>query len=204
MNNNNIIILENKILYQILNEIKNYFSFEIKSFNLEDFKKTNLTHSIIVSNFKFRDLLLKKKIKTIFLLNKNENPDLIKNNEYIFCPFNVHNLIEKINIELIKQKYTDQSSINILNYSLDLNSRVISNKSKNLKLTEREVDIILFLIQNKKPQKVSSLQIKVWGYSSDLETHTVETHIYRLRKKFLDFFSDNNFIISNDDGYLIK
>ena len=115
-----------------------------------------------------------------------------------------YDLLEKINIELIKKKYNDQSSIKILNYLLDLNSKVISKSGNKLKLTEREVDIILFLNESKKPRKVNVLQNEVWGYSSELETHTVETHIYRLRKKILDAFSDNNFIVSNDDGYLIK
>ena len=138
------------------------------------------------------------------MIKKNEDLDDINNSQHIFYPFNIHDLIEKINIELIKQKYTDQSSVKILNYLLDLNSRIISNNNNKLKLTEREVDIILFLKDHKKPQKVNVLQNEVWQYSSELETHTVETHIYRLRKKIADKFKDDNFIISNEDGYLIK
>ena len=72
-----------------------------------------------------------------------------------------------------------------------------------MKLTEREIDIILFLNQNKTPQSVDTLQNKVWGHLFDLETHTVETHIYRLRKKIKEKFNDINFIISHDDGYVI-
>ena len=112
--------------------------------------------------------------------------------------------MEKINTELIKQKYNDQSFIKILNYSLDINSRIISNDSGRLKLTEREVDIILFLKDHQKPQKVNILQNQVWKYSSELETHTVETHIYRLRKKIIDKFKDDNFILSDENGYFIK
>ena len=74
----------------------------------------------------------------------------------------------------------------------------------NLKLTEREIDILLLLNENKKPQNVNALQSKVWGYSSELETHTVETHIYRLRKKIKEKFIDDNFIKSHKDGYSIK
>ena len=70
-------------------------------------------------------------------------------------------------------------------------------------MTEREIDIILFLNEKKQPQSVNELQKKVWGYSFDLETHTVETHIYRLRKKIKDKFEDEKFIISHDKGYLI-
>ena len=90
------------------------------------------------------------------------------------------------------------------NYILDLNSRTIVNNNKYLKLTEKEIDIILFLNDSKKPEKINVLQSKVWGYSQELETHTVETHIYRLRKKIRDSFNDENFILSLDDGYSIK
>ena len=113
-------------------------------------------------------------------------------------------MIEKINIQLIKDKYNFQSKIKVNNYFIDLNSRIISNHDKSLKLTEREIDIIIFLNDNKKPQKIDMLQQKVWDYSSKLETHTVETHIYRLRKKISEKFKDDNFIISTENGYFIE
>ena len=80
----------------------------------------------------------------------------------------------------------------------------MSSQNKRLKLTEREMDIIIFLNENKKPQKINDLQSKVWDYSSELETHTVETHVYRLRKKISGKFHDENFLISTDEGYFIK
>ena len=204
----NIIIFESNPLYQILLEIKNNFLFEIKSLTLRDLDKADLTNSIILSKIIHKDYLLKirniNQKKIIFFIKKNENFDNINNNLYLYYPLNIYDLVEKINIEIIKQKYNDQSCIKILNYSLDLNSRIISNDASRLKLTEREVDIILFLNDHKEPQKVNILQNQVWGYSSELETHTVETHIYRLRKKIIDVFKDDNFILSNEDGYLIK
>ena len=204
----NIILVECNPLYQILFEIKNNFLFEMKNFILKDLNNTDLTNSIILSKFIHKDYLLKNKNieqkKIIFLLKKNENFDKINNTQYIFYPLNIYDLVEKINTELIKQKYNDQSFIKILNYSLDINSRIISNDSGRLKLTEREVDIILFLNDHKKPQKVNILQNQVWKYSSELETHTVETHIYRLRKKIIDKFKDDNFILSDENGYFIK
>ena len=204
----NIILVECNPLYQILFEIKNNFLFEMKNFILKDLNNADLTNSIILSKFIHKDYLLKNKNieqkKIIFLLKKNENFNKINNTQYIVYPFNIYNLVEKINTELIKQKYNDQSFIKILNYSLDINSRIISNDSGRLKLTEREVDIILFLNDHKKPQKVNILQNQVWKYSSELETHTVETHIYRLRKKIIDKFKDDNFILSDENGYFIK
>ena len=205
---NSIIIFKYDSLYQIFTEIKNNFSFEIKNYSSEDLDNKDLSNSIILSKFSYKDFLFKKRNinekKIIFLLKKNEDSSIFNKNQYIFYPFYIYDLLEKINIELIKQKYNDQSSINILNYSLDLNSRIISKNESKIKLTEREVEIILFLNENNNPQKVNVLQNEVWGYSSELETHTVETHIYRLRKKIADTFKDKNFIISSDDGYLIK
>ena len=94
--------------------------------------------------------------------------------------------------------------MSIKDYTIDLNSRTINTENKKLKLTERELDIIMFLKNNKTPQKIEILQNQIWKYSSDLETHTVETHVYRLRKKIKETFNDENFIISQEDGYIIK
>ena len=103
----------------------------------------------------------------------------------------------------IKQKYNFQSYKKIKDYNLDLNSRLFSKNSKQIKLTQREIDIILYLFERSIPQSINDLQDKVWRYSLDLETHTVETHVYRLRKKIKDKFDDDSFIISHENGYLI-
>ena len=204
----NIIIFEFNSLYQILNEINDYLMFNIMNQNQKNIEQANLNNSIILTKFQYKDFLLKnKKIdqgKIIFFLKESEKLKDLNNNQTIYCPFNIYDLLEKINISLIKKKYSDQSNIIISDYILDLNSRVISKNNISLKLTEKEIEIIIFLKNNFKPQKVSVLQNKVWGYSLEMETHTVETHIYRLRKKITETFKDNNFIISNENGYLIK
>ena len=205
---NNIIIFEFNSLYQILNEINDYLMFNIINQNQQSLDQNSLNNEIILTKFQYKDFLLKnKKIdqdKIIFFLNENEKLKDLNNNQTIYCPFNIYDLFEKINISLIKKKYSDQSNIIISDYILDLNSRIISKNNISLKLTEKEIEIIIFLKNNFKPQKVSVLQNKVWGYSLEMETHTVETHIYRLRKKITETFKDNNFIISNENGYLIK
>ena len=144
-------------------------------------------------------------LKNIFFLcQKNNKIDCDDSYNVIKYPIDIYNLIEKINIQLIKYKYSSQSKILVKKYSLDLNSRVISKDKNKLKLTEREMEIIIFLNENKTPQKIANLQNKVWGHSSKLETHTVETHIYRLRKKISDSFDDEQFLLSTDDGYMIE
>ena len=134
------------------------------------------------------------------------NKDIEKKKLYLIenLPIKIDQFIEKINIQLLKQKYNYQLEIRINKYKLNLNSREISLNKKLIKLTEREIDIILFLNENKKPINIDILQKEVWGYSSELETHTVETHIYRLRKKLKDKFNDEEFILSLKKGYQIK
>ena len=202
------------ILYNILEEIKDNLSFKVSNFNNEDeflkFLNENKTDGkkfFIITTINKKNFFLKKNfnIKNIFFFLENNSEQNFNPNYNIFkYPIEIYNLIEKINIQLIKQKYDFQSKIKLKNYSLDLNSRTITKNSINLKLTEREMDIILFLNDSEKPQKINVLQNQVWKYLSKLETHTVETHIYRLRKKMNDNFKDDNFIISSDVGYFIK
>ena len=86
---------------------------------------------------------------------------------------------------------------------MDINSRELKKDKLSLKLTERETDMILFLNNSKKPVNVTTLEKEIWQHSSELETHTVETHIYRLRKKIKTQFGNDNLIKSNKDGYTI-
>ena len=104
---------------------------------------------------------------------------------------------------VIKLKYNYQSKIIIKGYELNLNSKFFSKDNLNLKLTEKEIEIILYLNNTKIEHGIADLQKNIWGYSTNMETHTVETHIYRLRKKISDLFKDENFILSHKNGYFI-
>ena len=192
MSKSAVYILNFKDLYNIIFEIKNYFNFEL--FNSED------TKSIIESQKKKGD-------KSFIIVTKKKiNEDSINNKQIITIdtfPLNFFTLIEKINSSLLMQQYDFQSNINIAGYKLDINSRVISFNNNKLKLTERETQIILFLKNQNKPINIDILQKEVWGYSKELETHTVETHVYRLRKKLKKSFDDQNFIKSDKKGYFI-
>ena len=215
MNKQTINIVGVHTLYNIFEEIKDNLSFNVANFDKEDNflklyreNKIDIANSLILTKAENKDLFVKKNNinkQNIFLFyNKDNNYDINLEYNLLKYPIEIYSLIEKINIQLIKQKYNYQSKIKLNDYYLDLNSRNITQKDKSLKLTEREMDIILFLNNKKKPQKINILQSQVWEYSSDLETHTVETHIYRLRKKINNKFKDNKFIISTDEGYIIK
>ena len=215
MNKQTINIVGVHTLYNIFEEIKDNLSFNVANFDKEDNflklyreNKIDIANSLILTKAENKDLFVKKNNinkQNIFLFyNQDNNYDINLEYNLLKYPIEIYSLIEKINIQLIKQKYNYQSKIKLNDYYLDLNSRNIAKKDKSLKLTEREMDIILFLNDKKKPQKINILQSQVWEYSSDLETHTVETHIYRLRKKINNKFKDNKFIISTDEGYIIK
>ena len=191
----NFVIINFNSLYEILDEIKeNLFFNIIKYENEEAFIKTNnidLKNLLLFSN-SYKKLLLNKKIVEKNILNLNEFPmSLIK-------------LVELINIQFIKLRFNQQSKINIRGYELNLNSKFFSKGNSNLRLTEKEIEIILYLDEAQTQKSVIDLQKNIWGYSSDLETHTVETHIYRLRKKISTIFGDECFILSYQNGYFIQ
>ncbi len=184
MNNQTLVIYDFKILYEILTELENHINFSLLNVKkLTDLNYKTLENYLIIS-FKKQNI---------------ENQILIDQ-----FPIHINKLVELINIKFLKKKYNQQSEIDLGNYKLNLNSRKISNKKNSINLTEREANIIIFLYNSKKPVKISKLQTEVWGHNSKLETHTVETHIYRLRKKINNIFSDENFIKSSKAGYIIQ
>ena len=185
MNTHNLVIYELDELYKIFEEIKKDINFNFEKINKQE-------------------LLNLKSNSNYLILTKKEIPEL--NNQIIFdkFPISIFKILEKINIEFIKKNFQKQSEILIGNYNFNINSREMSSNANKLKLTEKEINSIIYLLKANKPVKIRELQSNVWGYQSQLETHTVETHIYRLRKKILKIFKDENFILSKDDGYEIN
>ena len=187
MNSKKLIIYECDILFEILKEINENYKFDLVKANQDNFDD-------IYKNAK-QDFL-------IILKNKKEK---IKNQIVLDnLPMKINKILELINIRFLKNKFNIQSNINIGSYNLNLNSRQIIKKTTKLNLTERETNLIIYLSKTKSPVKVDKLQREVWDYGEKLETHTVETHIYRLRKKIKEKFDDENFIISLKDGYKIN
>ena len=187
MNNQNIIVYRINVLYQILKELEKDIHFKI--IKISDEKA--LTSEI-------------KNLNNYLIITKKKN--LKFNNQFILSqlPIKIFKMIEKLNIEFLKHQFVEQSQFMINNYIIDINAREMSSNSIKLKLTEKEVNTIIYLSKVNKPISINELQTNVWDYYSDIETHTVETHIYRLRKKILKNFLDDNFIISKNNGYQIK
>ena len=186
--NKKLIIFQNKELFKILNEINENFEFKLEFCEKEKDLKS-------LDNKNSKDYLVISK-KKIFNLTNQIIIDKF--------PINIYELNQILNINFLKSKFTEQSKIILGNYNLDLNSRILKHDLNELELTEKECSILIFLKQSKQPVKINELQEKVWGYNSVLETHTVETHIYRLRKKISDRFADNEFVESSKNGYFLN
>ena len=183
----NLIIYKFASLYHILNELGLDLNFKITFIDNENSLNDKIKN---LSNF----LILTKKNDLDF---KNQ---IIINN----LPINISRLVERINIEFVKLQFNNQSQVKINQYTIDLNSREMRSNRASLKLTEKEINTIIYLSKKNKPVNINELQENVWSYQTGIETHTVETHIYRLRKKISQTFNNNEFILSKKDGYQIK
>ena len=214
MKNITLHIIGQRILADVLNEKKDIIKMNILFFeNLGDYLKNikdNIIKSIVVTHLSNFESIQKSNFKIdnpIFYLTSKKNNINVKTKlqryELIYCPFNLKNFIEKINLTYMKSKFVINSKVKLLNYTINLNTREVIAGQNKLKLTEREKDFLLFLKNSKKPQTIRNILVSVWGYSKVIETHTVETHVHRLRKKFLDSFNNNNFIKNNKKGYYI-
>ena len=184
MNLKTLIIHDHKVLFNILNEIKEFLNFKIIDFSNKDANVENNENCLILTK------------------NKNlgyKNSLLLDNN-----PIRIKELFKIVNIKLLKISYNIQSSISVGQYKLDLNSRSLSINEIFLNLTEMEAKLIIYLKNSNQATDIKELQKNVWGQTADLETHTVETHIYRLRKKIKNQFNDDNFIMSTKNGYKIS
>tara|TARA_B100000963_G_C22549644_1_gene636150 strand:- start:753 stop:1313 length:561 start_codon:yes stop_codon:yes gene_type:complete len=186
MNSKTIIIYDYQILFKILSEIKEFLNFDILDVDKKDFDKLELN--------KFEDYLI---------LSSKEIPNLKNFLVLNDIPIKLDKLIQIININFLKNNFAKKSDIKIGKYRLDLNARTIILEKKFLNLTEKETDLIIFIKSNNSVT-IKELQNNVWGYSSNLETHTVETHIYRLRKKMSEKFGDEKFIQNTEKGYKIE
>ena len=183
MNKQNLLIYEFDSLYNILDELKSSFNFNVQSVSKNDFQNLKFDNYLV---------LCQKKNKAI------KNQIVFEN-----FPIKITKLLEKINIEFLKKKFNEQSNINVGNYMIDINSRELILEKSKLRLTEKEINTILYLANKRDSVSISDLQTNVWSYQAELETHTVETHIHRLRKKIKNKFNDENLIISTKNGYQI-
>ena len=212
MINLTISIFGNKIFLEIINEIKLFSKFNIKYYDdldlcIKDAEKQNLLviffinqeHKSFFSNnkiYNFPSIFIAESL-TLKSIPSGELKDQLN------MPFSIFEFEKKVISLIAKNEFKNNSLIKLDNYTIDKNERKIKKNDLELQLSEKEISFLILFGKSREPVSRSLLLKNVWNYSSDSETHTVETHIHRLRKKILDKFGDNNFIKNNDEGYYI-
>ena len=206
MDNYTISIIDNQIFFEIISELKLFTKYKIKQY-----KNTNLCiedgdreKQILVFTDDIDTHIKNKDIPLILISKKNENT-MLSNQliENIKKPFNIIEFEKKITALIAKANFKKNSLINLNEYTLDKNERKIKRNNLQLQLSEKEINFLVLFSKSKKPISKNFVLKNVWNYSAETETHTVETHIHRLRKKIFEKFGDDNFIKNNTKGYFI-
>ena len=204
---NIILAFGNKEFNNSLLELKNYLNFNLKTVqDISDIKQIENYLGIIIHEDAFKD----KRLQDIFK-NENINKIIIYNSkkvkekesiEKLVLPATVDQINNIVMNNIVKKEFKINSSLRINNYKLDKNLRRLIKHDIYLELTEKEIELIELLYKKSFTKKKEILAI-IWKYASDADTHTVETHIYRLRKKIKEIFSDESFIKNEKKGYTI-
>ena len=212
MTNVTISIYGNKIFSEILNEIRLFSKYKIKYYEdlnscVDDAKKKNHLVIFFVSgldkNFYYE--IKKNNFPLIFVNESSYVKNILSDelNDQLNMPFAILDFKKKIINAFAKNEFKKNSLIYLNNYIIDKNERKIKKNNLELQLSEKEISFLILFSKNKEPISRSLVLKNVWNYSPESETHTVETHIHRLRKKILEKFDDNNFIKNNNKGYYI-
>jgi len=196
-----VLILGPPSFISTLNELKTFLKFNPIFDNLNKNHDIILFHEESLKQRKQKELIEKSNsIKILATKSKQTNNNFDANLELPSTLKEINELVENISA---KKKFSKNSSINIKNYLLNKNEKKLSKLEEFIILIEKEIQLLELFLNNKKPISKDNILSSVWNYSSDADTHTVETHIYRLRKKIAEKFMDENFIQNNKDGYYL-
>ena len=207
--NSKLLIFGSKNFNNSINEVKEYFNF---SLSFSDFKtKTYLMDSsisAIIVDSQALDLVNLSEInkihnKPILLLETLVNNKKFNYNDRILLPTSLDDLTNRITNIITAFKFSNNSALKINKYILDKNEKKLIKENNYISITEKEVQLIELLFNEKKPLTKNFILKKIWNYSDNADTHTVETHIYRLRKKISNKFNYYSFIKSNKYGYFL-
>ena len=207
--NSKLLIFGSKNFNNSINEVKEYLNF---SLSFSDFKtKTYLMDSsisAIIVDSQALDLVNVSEInkiynKPILLLETLVNNKKFNYNDRILLPTSLDDLTNRITNIITAFKFSNNSALKINKYILDKNEKKLIKENNYISITEREVQLIELLFNEKKPLTKNFILKKIWNYSDNADTHTVETHVYRLRKKIYNKFNDEKFILNFDKGYII-
>ena len=207
----NILVFGSNNFNKTLDEIKNKLSVNLIIYGSKDYLKQTIHdyHVLLIDNEflnkpKEVDLIKFESFKLPILLLIDSQAKIKKNflfNDHLYFPLSILNLKKKINDLFSSYKFSKNSSVIIKNYTIDKNLKIMKKDNVFINLTEKEVSLLVLLNEEKKPLNKILILKKIWQYSTDADTHTVETHIYRLRKKVLEKFGDREFINIFKEGY---
>ncbi len=201
MHNLNVRILGPSSFTSTLNELRVFLKFNSLSKNLNDNPNVILFHIDALQDKSHKEYIDKNNCIKICAGKKK---DLLFDYDGILeLPATLKEINTAIDNIAAKKEFNLNSSIEIKNYLLNKNEKKLSRSNDFILLTEKEVQLLELFLRNKKPISKDNILSSVWNYSSDADTHTVETHIYRLRKKITDKFMDSNFILNNKQGYYL-
>ena len=212
MNNLTISIFGNKIFLEIINELKLFPESKVNfhdnlNFPINNGADNNKIIFFFITNNNKRDFIKIKKTKNPIIIiapsSTSHNKYLSDFVEQINMPFKITNFKKRVISLLAKHKFKLSSLIHLQDYIIDKNERKIKKNDLELQLSEKEINFLILFSKSKEPVSRNLVLKNVWNYSSESETHTVETHIYRLRKKIFEKFGDDNFIKNNNEGYYI-
>ena len=188
-----------------LTELKHYFNFNLTSIK-NDILQNNVD-VLICHKDKLEDneaMNLIKKYNCLKILASNKDIKNLKTFNFILkLPTSIIEINNLVESSIAKEKFVKNSSIYIKSYSIDKNEKKLFKNDNFIVLTEKEIALLELFLSTKEPIPKEKILLQVWKYASDADTHTVETHIYRLRKKINDSFGDDNFILNNKQGYYI-
>ena len=208
MHNTNVLILGPKNFNTSLEELKDYLNFSIKTTEEKLSKKLIENIDILIFHYDYFknnfDNEALKNIKKVKILASHPNKKINKKfNNLLLLPMKLETLNKIVDDSVIKKSFSDNSSIKIKSYILNKNEKKLSKQDSFILLTEKEIQFLELLLKNKQSVDKKTILEKVWNYSSSADTHTVETHIYRLRKKINTQFGDKNFILNDKKGYSV-
>ncbi len=190
-----------------INELKPFLGFDLKKIDLvNEINLINSTNEILIvdSSCKGKVPFDKINIPTVLILKQNEKNEVEKKfDATIKLPLNITQFNRAIIDLSQKYKFDKNSLVKVKNYILDKNSRLLKKNKNSVKVTEKEMNFIEELNNSTDPLTRDYILQNIWGYSSDADTHTLETHIYRLRQKIKNEFNDENFIKHSKEGYSI-
>ena len=191
-----------------LEELKDYLNFKLTFADKEINKETLNNHDVLILHQDglvgdSLEKLLKDSKKIKILVSNKSDKKKDQFNEIISLPLKISDLNQIVENAVTKKNFNKNSSILIKQYKLDKNEKKLIKNKNYILLTEKEIQLLELFLDNKKPISKNIILKEVWKYSTSADTHTVETHIYRLRKKIKSKFSDENFILNNKDGYLL-